>query len=56
VAIKRRFGDANGRREFGGRNTLAAIAGFKHLRQRLKYFFATVPFRGLFFCHVLKYP
>ena len=56
VAIKRRFGNANGGRELRGRNTLAAIAGFKHLRQRLKYFFATVPFRGLFFCHVLKYP
>jgi hypothetical protein len=53
MPIQSSFRNANSRRELGGCYSLASIAGFKHLGQRLKYFFATIPFRSLFFCHVL---
>jgi hypothetical protein len=56
MAIQRGLRDADGSRQFRGGNTLTTIAGFQHQRQRLKYFFATIPFRSLLFCHVLKYP
>jgi len=56
MTVQSGLGDANRRRQFCRRDALTSIAGFKHQCQRLKYFFATIPFRGLFFCHVAKYP
>jgi len=56
MTVQRRFRHAHRGGQFRGGDALTAIAGFKHQSQRLKYFFATIPFRSLFFCHVTKYP